>query len=518
MPVTIVGSTTGVGGTLAYPVGVAAGDFIIVQTHPNNGPNLSTGFTPLPGSDAWRHAWTRVATASGNPTPSMGGNAWRVLVFRHTLGLKLGWVGAQTAYSASGAYTITAPTENEGLLVWAWSGFSYDLSGPVTMVTLRHNYFNGTIDHVLYAKYEDVVAGTHSRTTQFGSGGRTAYGQPFYLIPNNTPPLAPTELTPTGPINRLSPQRFQAKFNDPDSGDVPSRFSVFYRASTSALWTEIRQTGTANFIDVPAGTFFQGDYEWQAEFADRAGKPSPRSGSAFFRAVTPPPGPTITAPTNGATIARASGLLQWSFPDQRAWRARSVADNAGTPNPATVYWSADSTAATAADRSVTVPFSTNGRWEHPQVQVQDSNGLWSNWSSIRVFVSYAAPGVASVDVRPGDGVITVQPFPAVVVGDQPAAQRFNIWRVEVDDDGKFLEEPKRKAVGIAPNEIWTDWHVKSKELAVGDRRHNYLYRVAAIAASGTASVTAWHSGPASPAEPAPAPVGNVITSTLEEFV
>ena len=70
--------------------------------------------------------------------------------------------------------------------------------------------------------------------------------------------------------------------------------------------------------DFAGGTFDAGSYEWQVRTWDALGEPGPWSGSNFFDAATPPPGPIITAPANGETIGLRYAVVQWSTPNQDA--------------------------------------------------------------------------------------------------------------------------------------------------------------------------------------------------------
>ena len=78
--------------------------------------------------------------------------------------------------------------------------------------------------------------------------------------------------------------------------------------------------------DFAGGTFDAGSYEWQVRTWDALGEPGPWSGSNFFDAATPPPGPIITAPANGETIGLRYAVVQWSTPNQDANELQRLVD------------------------------------------------------------------------------------------------------------------------------------------------------------------------------------------------
>lgn len=270
----------------------------------------------------------------------------------------------------------------------------------------------------------------------YGSvSGSGEYNQSFHvsLLSANSAPTAPSSLYPTGNINinRVAEQQFSWTFNDPDSGDTQSRYDLRYKKVADSTWTVVSRTTTEAHHDFAGGTFAAAAYEWQVRCYDTSGEVGPYSSSALFTGIDPPDGPTILTPLNGSTVAERHTML-WSVTDQAAYQIRTVADNAGAPNPGTIYTDTG-TVTDAVARSRQITFSTNARYEHVQIRVQ-YNSLWSDWISARVWVQFTPPPVPTFtvsEVVPGalDIAIT-NPAPS---GSQPAVLYNQVWI----DDGLY---------------------------------------------------------------------------------
>lgn len=305
---------------------------------------------------------------------------------------------------------------------------------------------------------------------------RAGHGQVVITIVS-LPPNAPGSLSPAGAvsIDRAVTQRFSWAFSDPNPGDTQSKFDLQYRIGTGA-WTTVTQTTPNNFYDFPPGTFVAGSYEWQVRTYDGLGAVGPWSSSAFFTAADVPGVPTITSPVNGGTVGTSNANLTWSTPSQTAYQVRKVADSAGAPDTATVYYDSgtvtDSTARTAA-----LAFPVNSRFEHLQLRVL-ANGLWSSWASVRVMVSYTPPATPTLVLTPSDA--TAQIFVAIThptpTGTQPVVSFSDVHRREVGAATDI-----RIATGVASS--YTD---RTPASGVA-----YEYQVVAHGANNVDALSAW---------------------------
>lgn len=295
----------------------------------------------------------------------------------------------------------------------------------------------------------------------------------------NEPPTAPTPRTLLGGVTVSTGGKNRASwtFNDPNVGDSQSAFNFYYRVVGDTSWTTVTKTTPNPWYDFDAGTLDPADYEWQVEVYDAAGEISPRTTSALFTAADPPDGPSVTYPINGQAVEQLETVV-WSAPAQDSYQLRRIADDAGDPDPSTVYFDTGEVAETLT-RSLAVEFDVNDRFEHVQVRVKFSS-LWSEWVGVQVDVSYTPPPTPTFTVYPDatTGSLLVMIANPAPVGDEPPAAYNDVYV----NDGAGLE---RKASEIATNAGWRHWTPRS------GRDYTGSVRVVGVAANGTtASSTA----------------------------
>ena len=225
---------------------------------------------------------------------------------------------------------------------------------------------------------------------------------------------------------------FTWAFSDPDYGDTQSAFDIQYRAVGSGTWLTISQTTTNNFFNAPANTFFANSYEWQLRTYDQSGVPSAWSNSSFFTATTTTLAPTITAPLTGATV-NASTVFSWAVATQSGYQIRRVGDLGGSINTSLIYSDTGQVTNSIA-RSLTLPLTFNATWQWFQIRVF-VNGIWSAWTSVRVFVNYSSvlPGTVSINPNQANGSLEITATPATI-----PATRTNIFPYPSSEDALGL--------------------------------------------------------------------------------
>lgn len=306
--------------------------------------------------------------------------------------------GSASYDSAGNLYIFGYNTSNQFMTRWKWTratntvetGVTVDATTSTQHAQARRGYAGGRIDVIwtwITTSHEVRYAG----------------------LTLNEAPLAPVVVAPTdgATLDRNVGQRFDWDFSDPDAGDTQSKFDLDYRLVGAGAWTTVTTVTPNTYHDFGVNFFAAGDYEWRVRTYDALGVVGPYSATRLFTAAITPDAPTITAPTNGGTIATESFDVQWSTPDQTDYQIRRVADLAGAPDTGTVYSDTGAIASTS-DRSRSVAFPVNNRWEHVQVRIK-YGGLWSPWASVRVNVSY-----------------TVPPIPTLVITPQPESGRMEV--------------------------------------------------------------------------------------------
>lgn len=331
--------------------------------------------------------------------------------------------GAVSAYTATQTFTTNRPPTAPGAFVSPTSGekvnttdiveagassdpdghtlaYRWDLTldNGATWLTKRHDLgISWTYD------YTNEAATTAAKWRVRAYDG-LAYGpftySPLFTVEHNQAPTAPTPTEPVGNATKDNTKSItlKATFNDPDTNDSVSESRWRTRLVGSTTWAEVVQNSNLRYYTYAAGHFAAGDYEWQALYKDAAGAASPWSASEFFKAATPPAGPSITTPADGAVVPQNT-VVGWTSTDQAAFRVRRVRDNAGVPDETTVYYDSGRVPEAAA-RNHPLNFETNNRYEHIQVQVESAVGLLSVWASVRALVSYTPPRLPTMDVVP----------------------------------------------------------------------------------------------------------------------
>jgi hypothetical protein len=392
-------------------------------------------------------------------------------------------------------YTLLDSPATSLRLVYGSS--SYDSAGNVYVVGRNIDETAGTHD-LVYRKwtraggslgsevvvdsgvgnpYVSAKRGYSSTRIEFvyTDGTASPFNVTYDAIVLNVAPNTPTNLAPSGgvTIDRAVTNRFSWTFSDPDPGDTQSKFDLRYRLVGAGTWTDILNQQTVNaFYDFSGGTFAAGDYEWQVRTYDSQGAVSAYTASAFYTAANAPSGPTITNPINNQVLTGQSYTVVWSVTNQDAFQVRTVADNAGAPDTATVYTDTGEIASTT-DRSRSVAFLTNNRFEHVQVRVKYT-GLWSAWASVRVQVSYTVPPTPTFVLTANNsaGTLSVAITNPAPTGGQPALSHNDVY---VNDGAG----EQRKATGVAANGTFV------YRTPVSGRNYASYVRVVAHGVNGT---------------------------------
>lgn len=462
---TVVGVSTAVESsgrtslTITRPTGVVSGDVLVAQVRRTvAGASTQPAGWTLQRTDGRVDLCTKVA---GGAEPA--DYTWSFGSVQRSVGGILAVRGASpgdeieaSAGTTSSAEAPSVTTAVAGcLLVHLYSARTEGTSQPLSWaqdsgVTERWDTQH-TDTSVSSGTRAALAAGAQTTRTAILSyaGGTPAYvAQTIAVNPANTAPSAPTLLTPVGgaTIDYTAPQTFDWDFADADAGDSQSAYEFRYRVVGAPSWTStgwVTSTTTARVV--AASTFVADDYEWQVRTKDSQGAEGAWSASAFFTAATAPGAPTITAPTNGSTVSSADGSVAWSIPDQDSYQARRVADSAGSPDTATVYYDTGEVVSTSA-RTADLTFSVNGRWEHVQVRVKDG-GLWSAWASVRVQVSYTPPLTPTAELTVDEWIHVhvvnpLDPNLAVDATEGPDGQTvpLSAWPWQVDEDTVTYED------------------------------------------------------------------------------
>lgn len=378
--------------------------------------------------------------------------------------------------SGAGSYpTVTASSKVAQLVCVALGTSTSTSTSPSVDSRLTTRY---TLNTGMYARVSDVTggytgAGTTPAYTDSATVARNMFTVGLYLA--NVAPNAPTLNLPsnTATIDRTVTQRFTWTFSDPNVGDTQSAFDLRYSADSGTTWTTASGTTPNTYLDVAGGTLSAGSYQWQVRTYDSQGVVGPWSASSFFTAATPPTGPTITDPTNGASLPASSYAVTFSYPSLTAYRYTVTDAGSGTVLIPTT------TVTDSTSRTFTVTGLANGSTVNIALAVQ-SGGLWSADVVSTNPVSYSPPPTPTVWVGSDDTTATIEVdwATAAPVSPAPAAVTVDVY---VSSDGGTTSE--RVAAGLPINGTWTyPWPASGVD---------YSFRVVAAASNGITAASRW---------------------------
>lgn len=414
-----VGSSGASSLAITVPSGIEVGDLLVMSLVTwGSGTPVLAGWTLLrstSGSRGGLNVFARVATAGDDGhtytptfTASSGNKPVGVIdAWQDTFGVDVSATGVTTTQFgqvATATRLTTARYNEQVIVVWAYTGGNIGGGGTYSATTIHEHDSTDTGNEPIFGVSSQAQASPGQASAQTatldGSGQLGGWAAVTLALYGNNPPNAPTLTGPaTGvTLDGTATQRFSWTFSDSDPGDSQSAFDLRYSSDSGATWTTVSATSPNGFLDIAGGTLADGDYEWQVRTYDSLGVAGSWSASSFFTAATPSAGPTITAPTSGATVDTSPFTVAWSFPTQQGYQVRRVADIAGSADTTTVFYDSGQVLDVNA-RSLDVAFETDGRYEHVQVRVK-SGGLWSDWADVRVQVSYTAPPAPSLALTP----------------------------------------------------------------------------------------------------------------------
>lgn len=284
-----------------------------------------------------------------------------------------------------------------------------------------------------------------------------------FSIIHNLPPTQPTNLYPaSGSYDRAVVIRLGWQFNDPNAGDTQSKFDLMY-SPDAVTWTTVTQSTNLNYWDAPANTFTHGILYWKVRTYDQLNVVGVYSNQVSFTAGDKPATPIITAPT--ASVAVSRPVVQWSSVGQVDYQVQVLNTFSA------VIW--DSTDVISTNKAVTVGVDLANSTNYTiKVRIKNSDGVWSDWATLGITVSYTPPATPTLTVISGVGHIDITITNPVPSGSQPTVTGNDVYRRE---SGTTLWT--RITANVPQNSIYSDYAVASAQ--------TYEYKVTAIGSNGT---------------------------------
>ncbi|MCX7570416.1 hypothetical protein OS242_10620 [Tumebacillus sp. DT12] len=258
----------------------------------------------------------------------------------------------------------------------------------------------------------------------------------------NAVPLAPTLLMPSGGegLDRNAEITLSWKFNDTPS-DTQSKFDLRWRLVGAATWNDITTATPTQRFDAVAGYFPYGLIEWQVRTYDQSGAGSPWSDQQVFFAGNKPGIPVITSPAGGSTVGVARPLITWSSPDQKKYELM-VSDPFGVM----VWTTGEVPDADARIRAIGTVLE-NGRSYTLKLRVKNADGVWSDFTTASISVSYTPPAQPVSTLQKLEGYMSLTILNPAPQGTEPLISQNEIYRREgggplirigtVESDGRY---------------------------------------------------------------------------------
>jgi hypothetical protein len=242
-----------------------------------------------------------------------------------------------------------------------------------------------------------------------------------FTIQHNQAPTVPTNLSPSGGVakDRGSVVRLAWQHNDAN-GDPQAKFDLQWRKQGDTTWNTVSQVTTNQYWDAPANTFPKGTIEWQVRTYDQAGLSSPYSDIQTFFAGDKPANPTITNLTDGSTVPVANPVVQWSSVGQTAYHVKLLDINNN------LLWEIQ---ANSVNKAQTIQYNLANNTDYKiQVAIKNADGIWSDFVTSNIHVSYTPPAIPIVTTIKGEGIITISIDNPTPSGTQPNVSYNDLYR------------------------------------------------------------------------------------------
>lgn len=273
-----------------------------------------------------------------------------------------------------------------------------------------------------------------------------------FTIQHNQAPVMPTNLQPSSNVvDRQSVVRFSWQHNDPNTSDPQSKFDLQWRKQGVANWNTVTQSTTNTFYDMPVNALPIGAIEWQVRTYDQEGLSSPFASIVVFNAANKPEPAQFVTPVDGAIVPVANPVVQWSHPSQIEYWVRVLDESDNT-----VLFEEKKV---SVNKATTVKYNLANNTKYKvQVAIKDSYGLYSDFTTSNITVSYTPPALQTLTTIEDNkiGTITVHVYNPPPIGTEPTVIYNDLFRKE--GNGDWI----RIGTNIAADSDFVDYTAKTE--------------------------------------------------------
>lgn len=280
------------------------------------------------------------------------------------------------------------------------------------------------------------VARVRIRTISVKSGitykSEWDYSDQVFQIINNTPPDAPTDLTPDNTWEDLANIiLFSWKHN---GRTTQTRAELYWQDRAVPGYTKIDITGKNYYYVMPANALPDSDIQWYIKtycIVNGVETVSPSSYVAQFRASELSTSPVITYPIENDLIGIANIICTWTVDDQVAYQVRLV-DNDTT----TEIYNSGELISTTKNHSIDYDLE-HGKNYTVYVKTQNSSENWSAEDENTFDVSFISPEKPVITVYPNSTDYAIE-----ISCDNPVGgievDRNDLWRFDTESETAIL--------------------------------------------------------------------------------
>lgn len=223
-------------------------------------------------------------------------------------------------------------------------------------------------------------------TSNGGTDLFSAYSAPSNEVQLQSPPAAPTNLSPNGTARAVDEAVVLSWSHVPVDASAQAAYEIEHRPA-GGTWTSLagKVTSGTSSRTVAASTWPTGSREWRVRTWGSHPDPSPYSAAATIPLTTRP---TATIAEPSSVHAEPSVTIEWAYyhasaSAQSAWEARLLTAEgqtlaAGSGSGTSAAWTPSTVLENAEDYTA-------------EVRVRESLGLWSEWADFPFSVAFPAP-------------------------------------------------------------------------------------------------------------------------------
>lgn len=279
---------------------------------------------------------------------------------------------------------------------FSWSYNSGGVGGNQKAFKLEYSVDNGntwvTIQQVTSNQYWDMPANTVPagpvmwRVKTYNEYDEESPVATATFTAGETPPNPPTPTEPSGVYkDNQSVIRFAWEYNS-STGDNQSAFTLAWSADNGVTWTEINQSTSNQYYDMPGGTLMGGNILWKVKTANEFDEYGDYCEPLSFYSIGAPQPPYIESISQGT----ARPVISWSSDDQQVYQLKILRRDE-------VKYDTGQVASMSEKSHKIKAFLEDGDYS-VRIRVKNEYDMWSEWGELHFAVQTVKPDTIDLSV------------------------------------------------------------------------------------------------------------------------